>query len=509
MQSIRILVATSTRGFGQLIQQTLEESSRYSVTLVESVDEALIRLERGSYSLSVLDANLKGGSLEYLAQKLRTAYPNLRLIYIPPDNDLASPIMATIPPDGYLTKPFYLPDLFDTIEEVLGDHQSSVETYINSAGDRHAKEMDLQSLDWLEDVNLATQHLTRFSLESATRAALIVRNDQLWAYAGQLSEYAVQELASTVNDFWRKEGEIIASSGDRVRFTRLKSTAEAFLLYVMALGDGIVLALAFNTKTPFSTIRTQAIKLARTFASPQNHIIEMALNDLSTQRQKLQEESIISSSPTLRPQPMNSETPASVANVVDDTHTTGTSNFARRTNLPLPALNAVPQSNSQSNNAPRSRGQSGNSLFTQRADEPFRIGDLRPVSPAVSHLNFACLLIPRIPAHHLIGELASSLATWLGQLCLAYGWRLEHQSIRPGYLLWIAHVSPVTSPSYHIRMIRKQTSQRIFTLFPQLKKENPSGDFWAPGYLIVSSIQPPAADIINQYIDHTRHHQGA
>jgi len=36
---------------------------------------------------------------------------------------------------------------------------------------------------WLSDVTRAAQHLTRLTLGSSAQAALITRNDQLWAYA--------------------------------------------------------------------------------------------------------------------------------------------------------------------------------------------------------------------------------------------------------------------------------------------------------------------------------------
>jgi DNA-binding response OmpR family regulator/REP element-mobilizing transposase RayT len=513
MQSVRILVVTTTRGFGQLIQQTLEESSRYAVTLVESVSEATISLERGRYAISILDAAVKGGTLDYLAQSLRAVQPGLKLIIIPPDNDLTSPIVASIAPDGYLTKPFYLPDLFDTIEEVLSNHQipaiSSSDSMEHKASTREENlSAGLQSLEWLDDINLAAQHLIRLTLESAAQAALIVRNHQIWAYAGQLSEKAAEELASMVNDFWITEDGETGNSGDKVRFARFDSTAAEYLLYVTALGDGMVLALAFDTETPFSKIRAQAGKLARALASPPNSSIDLPTKDLTASLQVNPDSTTFS---TVDEQPLVGNLPSPDPQTAFDVRTSWGENVIGKTKTPkvINPLITVPQTKSLSDTAQNSREQISKHLFNQRREQPLKVEDLRLVTPAMHYLNFACLLVPRIPDHHLIGELATTLAKWLGQLCLAFGWRLEHQSIRPGYLLWIANVSPSTSPNFHIRVIRRQTSQRIFTAFPHFKKENPSGDFWAPGYLIVSSSQPPAADIINQYINSTRHHQGA
>jgi hypothetical protein len=56
--------------------------------------------------------------------------------------------------------------------------------------------------------------------------------------------------------------------------------------------------------------------------------------------------------------------------------------------------------------------------------------------------------------------------------------------------------------------MRHHTSQRIFSHFPELAQENPSGDFWAPGYLMVSDSQPPSAQVMQNFIQETRRRQG-
>jgi DNA-binding response OmpR family regulator/REP element-mobilizing transposase RayT len=515
MQSERILVVTSTKGFGQLIQQTLEESGRYLVSLVNNGSDALLTVRQEACVLLILDATIKGESLDVLTRNLRIVKPELKLILIPPDNDVTSPINESIKPDGYLTKPFYLPDLFDTIEEVLGVRKFTGKTEstrpLNSLDGDKRELNTVHPLAWMEDVNLAAQHLTRLSLEPAAHAALIVRENQLWSYAGHLSEQAAEELASIVNNFWLDDSGDTGSSGDKVRFIRLESTGAEYLLYVTALGDGMVLALAFDTETPFSKIRAQAVRLARSLASPPDHISNMAKQDWSKEQQWAQESWEVPSITVPDIRPLIGDMPPPNPNVTFTSQTSIKNDDIGQQILPEIKKSLIddPYSDLHPNIVGSSRSQSIDTRLRQGTLEPLKADDLRPVSPAMHNLNFACLLIPRIPAHHLTGELASSLSKWMGQLCLAYGWRLEYQSIRPGYLLWVANVSPFTSPSSHIRTIRKQTSARIFKSFPNFMKHNPSGDFWAPGYLIVSSSQPPAADIINEFIYNSRQHQGA
>jgi DNA-binding NarL/FixJ family response regulator/REP element-mobilizing transposase RayT len=137
------------------------------------------------------------------------------------------------------------------------------------------------------------------------------------------------------------------------------------------------------------------------------------------------------------------------------------------------------------------------------------LGQLEPSSPALSLLNYTCVLVPRLPQHYLTGELADRMAVWVQHLCLAFGWRLEGISIRPEYLQWTVQVAPAISPGNLVRIVRQRTSLQIFGHYPHLAEENPSGDFWANGYLIVSGAQPPSAQLLRDYIAQTRKRQGA
>jgi REP element-mobilizing transposase RayT len=134
--------------------------------------------------------------------------------------------------------------------------------------------------------------------------------------------------------------------------------------------------------------------------------------------------------------------------------------------------------------------------------------EVEPVSPSMYNLTYACVLIPRFPHHHLTGEVAKYLSEWITQLSVAFGWRLEHLSLRPDYMQWLVNVPPNTSPGYLMRTIRQHTSRRMFIEFPDMERDNPSGDFWAPGYLILGNPQPPPATLVQEFIANTRQRQG-
>ena len=72
----------------------------------------------------------------------------------------------------------------------------------------------------------------------------------------------------------------------------------------------------------------------------------------------------------------------------------------------------------------------------------------------------------------------------------------------------MVNVPPNTSPGYLMRTIREHTSRRMFVEFPTMEQDNPAGDFWAPGYLVLGTPQPPPAALIEEFIQNTRSRQG-
>jgi REP element-mobilizing transposase RayT len=113
-----------------------------------------------------------------------------------------------------------------------------------------------------------------------------------------------------------------------------------------------------------------------------------------------------------------------------------------------------------------------------------------------------------MPQHQITGDLESLLPKWSANLCVAFGWRLEAISTGPESISWVVGVSPTTSPAGHLKVMRQRTSRLIFDEFPILERGNPSGDFWAPGYMVSSSAHAPAPEIVRSFIEQTRRRQG-
>ncbi len=569
--TVPVIIITPSTGFGELIRQILEEDGGYAVTLASDHTQAIAAVKADKPALCILDADLNDVPLLQLHEEMSAIVPNMLLVLIPPDNDPDQEELEALPADGYLSKPFYLPDLLVTIEKVIKN--SDIE-HINQLSPKPAPAVKpvveakppAPPPDWLKDVELAAQYLTRLSFSSASQAALITRGEEIWAYAGELPQPAAEELARTTAYYWEN-----GNRGDLARFVRLEATGGEYMLYAIGLGGEFVLALAFNAETPFSKIRSQANDLARALASaPQELLLENAatgatgstgnapveefedtasikwevdldpnadyesplLDDVppaipddwipqpvpSQARQdyldeimadvppSLQAEEVAPAPPKPQPQPQKEAAPVvmEMPNGQTDPFTeTQVSQVAPAKSMPDFQAETIP---SKVDTAPDYLAETVPARKADLSEEK----ELRveSVSPAMYNLTYACVLLPRFPEHYLTGDLGARLSEWVTQLCVAFGWRLEHLSIRPEYLQWMVNVPPATSPGYLMRIIRQHTSRRLFLEFPRMETENPSGDFWAPGYLIVSGNQPAPSHLIKDFIHQTRERQG-
>jgi REP element-mobilizing transposase RayT len=331
------------------------------------------------------------------------------------------------------------------------------------------------------------------------------------------------------------------------------------MLYATRLGTDVVLALVFDAETPFSTIRTQAGQLVTNLGNdrpapvePQKPGIpvqdlraEFDDSDLSDDQEGIQISDILNNVPSPNPEPASKggiNWPRKKDKKFDPNQTrvsmplSNTTVFNRDSSpsANMPLNNPLMQNHPQGFNvAPETEFQfdeidvTAPSRSKQRPDTPVSrpISDadvtresptteasrklvVEPTSAGLYHLTYACMLVPRFSSHYLTGDLSEGLNEWLPNISVAFGWRLEFMATRPEYLQWVANVQPNTSPGYLMRIMRQQTSEKIFTHLPRYKKENPSGDFWAPGYLIMGGTQPHPPQLVRDYIRQTRQRQG-
>ena len=534
-----LLLVTAETAFANLLLHGLEQEG-YRVHIVKGKGEAVVRADEANCSLAFLDMDLGYRAVLDIGRALRMLNPNIKFIVFSRDN--TPPALDDIRPWKLSPKPYFLPDLLNMLNDKstpISKPIASPPVNASAASQRHVQ-ISTPALPWLQDVTKAAQHLTRLTLESSAQAALITRGDNLWAYAGQLSQGAAKELAVTVTRHW--DGQ---KGSDLLRFVRLEATKAEHMLYATRIADDVVLALVFDAETPFSTIRSQAGQLAHSLSIPGAEKMEapveqnqnVASYDAPTEY--LDDESsddidfpnisdILAdipppipdasatrteggwgthpspsrssqysreSSPAVRVNDLlvsNQNNEQTVEHVVEDLDATMPSKSRRRPETPV----RRPMPGELDETRPHS--------ITEVAGRVM----LEPISPGLYNLTYACLLVPRFSSHYLTGDMSDKLSEWLPQICIAFGWRLEYLAVRPEYVQWVVNVPPATSPGYLMRIMRQQTSEKVFIEFPRMKKENPSGDFWAPGYLIMGGTQPHPPQLVKDYIKQTRTRQG-
>lgn len=508
--TVTFLVVTPHLSFGEMIRQSLEEAGEYRVHVTRSKADAAVKAHDEVCSLAFLDVDLGETTVAECGLALREINPEINLVVI--CGEANPPALDAIRPWTLLRKPFYVPHLLSMLG-ITPPQQATP-----SASQEH-------DLAWLQDVNKAARHLTQLTLESAAQAALLTREDQLWAYAGQLPQNAASELAEIITRHWDSR-----KGSDLLRFVHLEATRAEHMLYATSLTETVTLALVFDAETPFSTIRAQASRLANSLALPGTEE-DQAAQLPDEQGEELEMPSItgiLAEIPPPNPQARDESLPTDTRPSTPLPHAAA---YSRETSpaIPIRGLFISEQAARQELEetvphmaedldvtAPAKPRRARTPVPPGELDEtrPHSITEvagrvvLEPVAPGLYNLTYACLLVPRFTSHHLTGDVADRLSIWLPQITVAFGWRLEFLAVRPDYLQWVVNVAPSTSPGYLMRIIRQQTSEKIFSEFPGLKKENPSGDFWAPGYLIMGSNQPHPAQLVRDYIRQTRERQG-
>jgi REP element-mobilizing transposase RayT len=528
-----LLIVTADTNFGQVLLYGLEQAG-YAAFIVKGKGEAVVCADEKDCTLAFLDMDLSPKIVLDIARGLRALRPDMELVLFS-DQDPPS-TLDEIRPWTLMPKPYYLPDVLNMLNNHSSPYASS---QMNNGRELHTS---VPGLSWLQDVSKAAQHLTRLTLESAAQAALITRGDNLWAYAGGLSQNAAKELAVTVTRHW--DGQ---KGSDLLRFVRLEATKAEHMLYATRLADDVVLALVFDAETPFSTIRTQAGQLAQSLSIPnaeeEKPLLQQgplpATHDAKTELLDDDENEQDAAIPNIAnilfdvppPQPNAGRIPLPDEDLLGTRPSSSHINQYSRESSPAVRVNDLMVSNQNDETVEhvvQDFDATMPSKSRPRPETPFQRpmpGELdetrphsitevagrlmlEPIAPGLYNLTYACLLVPRFSSHYLTGDISDSISEWLPQICIAFGWRLEYLAVRPEYVQWVVNVPPATSPGYLMRIMRQQTSEKVFTEFPRLKKENPSGDFWAPGYLIMGGTQPHPPQLVKDYIKQTRTRQG-
>jgi len=601
----QILIATPHAAFGELLRISLEETGDYRVRLVQTGREVLASLSRLSFDLVMLDADLADVALVELASQVH-ALRGPRLMVVPPDNNIKHPMLAEIEIHGFVYRPFYTPDLLESVSELMRP---------TSMPARPPVAEPEAPPDWLRDAALTEQHVQNALVGCTAHLVVITRAGQVLSAFGSLDRPAAQEIATIL-----LRSTPSGLKNDLARYFRLSNIPVDYILYARSLAGEARLALVYEVSTPLTRIRAQMNTIIKALAQPAtapvpvkdeppvSNAFEWAVDSTGDGEGGISDTEMANLTAWLADMPSpDPELPPAESSLTADQSPSSPSAAELgwispdapaapdatpdspqmmvdtlphvQDNLPvwtvapetplagevvapvqpvdLPpgfasgmpdetAVDGSPLADVQPDWQAEADGlqpRLENSLFEEgiistleetapRLTEPLS-ADMaiervdpnaitRPIalrrttsfslldtaSPAFAALAYAACLIPRLPSHYLNGEIAAQLAVWLPEICLAFGWRLLGVQIRPDTCQWVVQLSPSVPPAQMIRAVRQILSQRLFDHYGSLALENPSGDFWAPGYLVISGTQMPSQNLVRMFVVQTRRQQG-
>ena len=519
---VQILVATPHLPLGKLVHQLLERNGAYQTQICALASEALLLCQQETFSIAILDSDLSDLPFLAFTNELRRLYPELKLVVFPPGNDPHALSLAGISPDACLNKPFYLPDLLTTITTLMDNTG-----VLPSPAPAEPGPLEIFSgspeLTWLGPQDLV-EPMKQFLSNSGAQAALIWRQGATRAYIGYPSQAHADELAAQTTRQWDSQ-----DHGDLVRYIRLGNSDPHYLFYATRLTGDLVLTVLYKEETPFSRARAQI----RQSANPLVEIISAEgrypnrpesgpaiprpspsepsedLPESLTEEDGEEDDAPIENLaplfpdvPAPRPDPLDLAARGWVREIDEEAKETATSEGQDSPDTPDPVgFKLVNQNAEEESEAP----QAGSPPKAIRPPRPHNL--LTPVSSGIASLTYTAVLVPRLPQHFLAGELATYMSQWMPQLCLAFGWTLEGLALRPSHMEWVVRLAPMVAPGKMLRVVRQHTSQRVFSAFPDLIEDNPSGDFWSPGYLIVSGTRSLPPDLLQEYVNRTRQQQ--
>ncbi len=559
-----VLVITPSPYMTNKIQKALEDIGGYNVITSSSPAVALEFAQKSTINICILDVFHPEFPVLTVVKELKIKQPKMKLILVLSDPSFTHEAIPEIIPDGLLPRSFN----FEQFKAALGVFPAefniadptdlkSDQTVLVSSSEQPSQSLPPQDISHFSksaDFTNIHPRLSGLSIDTSAQVIIIIHRKQLLTYRSKLPYPAVQEIVDLINSFSTtstqnlqkeiKPGNYKSGSGDMVRFIQLKLIQGKLLLYTISLTRDMLLAVVFEPDTHFSDVRRQTIQIERELLEPQQSLplvyrSSYPKTDVPILKQFAQPNQAepIFELPQSQPTPLSSESQLeSTTNMVGEPplpdgqiadsdreeigkvlSTFSTSSEPGIEELGIDSTQNISTKNSDYHESYELDEQvvgvplglkSAEKEVTDQLETGSEHTSDSTSSSYGSYITYSCLLIPRMPQHLLNTNLAASLFKWTGQLCLAYGWRLEHLSIHPHHIQMIAGAPLATSPAFLVRTMRQKTSQYIFTQFPPLTSENPSGDFWAPGFFISGGKQTIQPHLIDQYISEIRENQG-
>ena len=261
----KVLIADPNTPFATVVGEALHRMGGYKVELAASGPEARAKCASLKPDLAVVDIDLPECDVAALIGQMRDAIPGLPVVLIPYSKDDAP---AGLDIQGILTKPFFLPDLPELVNDILGrpqfnrpevyilpDSDARAQTLIHKPAPKPVGTKPLPRLDRPVVVHNDQRPVIEGHVEALSHAlrdepVLLTQGKKVITISPRLSQTAIAALAEVVARAWRtndKGGEVIRFEGD--------SDSTRYMLYSLAVAGDLVLSVALRVRIPLPSIR--------------------------------------------------------------------------------------------------------------------------------------------------------------------------------------------------------------------------------------------------------------
>ena len=281
---MRILVVDPNEAFATLLAEELKREG-HDVAMCLTGDAAIEAAQGRPVDLAILDMALSQPDALSLAQRLREARANVRLMLIPLMGETLASSASRVPIQGILPKPFFLPELpgliAGAISAPLDPEQPAVAapdvlpeppSVIPLAGDVNPPQGVQDSTpglsrDAFAGHRIAVERLMNDLVQDVgADAVLLTLDGGLLTWVGGLEPAAAESIARAIVHGWQTSAEVARILGrEQVRFEQ-SIAGDDYMLYALSVESNAIMGVAVRGSAPLGLLRHRARTVAEKIA---------------------------------------------------------------------------------------------------------------------------------------------------------------------------------------------------------------------------------------------------
>jgi DNA-binding response OmpR family regulator len=234
------------------IQSHLQEGGRFSVVSASSGGQALELSVNQDFDLAILDAEISDVPFVPLSRELVARSPNIKLLVFAPQNNPRHPALTGLLANGFLSKPFFGPEVSEKISQALSDSNRST-AQIQSEAAEIARA-------WVQNPEIGAKQIEQILASTTALAGMLLLRGQVLANSGLLTQESNANIVNYLNRYWAN-----IQSGELFRYLTMEHEASSYIIYAAPLIKDTAIALVYNSQKSIQEIRSEVTRLRKAF----------------------------------------------------------------------------------------------------------------------------------------------------------------------------------------------------------------------------------------------------